>query len=98
MRSDEQAEGTGSLIETLEQTRIATEAVERRVTERRRRITQPYFEAIAEPLPAPPPMPGAKDEDRIRRSEAPTMRLRSPAPSSAPPSATQYSIISPRRR
>ncbi len=88
-----------SLLETLEQTRIAAEEIERRVTERRRRATNPYLAALNARLPPPAPLPSEYDEPRIRRSEAPTQRMRSPIlRDDEPPTSTRYSIINGRDR
>lgn len=86
------------LLHTLEVTRRDAEEVERRVrertTRRRDRITQPQFslesvEAL-ERLPPPPQVPGFAGEQRLVRSEAPTLRMRA---ASVPPESTRYSII-----
>jgi hypothetical protein len=70
---------TSSLMLALEQTRIATEEIERRVVARHRRIiTQPYLTEVVARLPLPPPVPGEADEQRVVRSVQPTQKIRSP--------------------
>ena len=85
------------LLHTLEVTRRDAEEVERRVrertTRRRDRITQPQFSLellTRERLPAPPQVPSFVCEQRLVRSEAPTLRMRA---ASVPPESTRYSII-----
>jgi len=98
MQRPEPMDENEALRNTLEDTRLETEAVAVRVTQRSRRITQPFLQAVVAPLPPPPALPGDLDEERMRRSEAPTMKMKSVIPEAPVEPSTRYSFIARRSK